>query len=126
MNEIATDDAPASIGPFSQAIRDGDRLYVSGQGPVDPESGEIVADDIETQTHAVMENLETVLEAGHSSLDNIVKSTVFVTDMDDYEAVNAVYEQYVTDPYPARSAVEVSELPIDIGVEIDVIARVDS
>ncbi len=62
MNEIATDEAPASIGPFSQAIRDGDRLYVSGQGPVDPESGEIVANDIESQTHAVMENLETVLE----------------------------------------------------------------
>ncbi|ELY79919.1 Rid family detoxifying hydrolase [Natrinema gari] len=126
MNEIATDEAPASIGPFSQAIRDGDRLYVSGQGPVDPESGAIVADDIETQTHAVMENLGTVLEAGHSSLENIVKSTVFVTDMDDYEAINAVYEQYVTEPYPARSAVEVSELPIDIGVEIEVIARVNA
>ncbi|MBZ6495078.1 Rid family detoxifying hydrolase [Natrinema longum] len=125
MNEIETEDAPASIGPFSQAVRDGDRVYVSGQGPVDPESGAIVGDDITEQTHATMENIETVLEAGSSSLENIVKSTVFVTDMDDYEEINAVYEQYVTEPYPARSAIEVSRLPIEIGVEIDVIARVD-
>ncbi|PCR91998.1 Rid family detoxifying hydrolase [Natrinema ejinorense] len=125
MNEIETEEAPASIGPFSQAVRDGDRVYVSGQGPVDPESGAIVGDDITEQTHATMENIETVLEAGSSSLADIVKSTVFVTDMDDYEEINAVYEQYVTEPYPARSAIEVSRLPIEIGVEIDVIARVD-
>lgn len=125
MIEIETEDAPESIGPFSQAIRDGTRLYVSGQGPVDPESGAIVDDDIEAQTRAVMENIETVLEAGDSSLENVLTSTVFVTDMDDYEAVNAVYERYVTEPYPARSAVEVSRLPIDIDVEIEVVARVD-
>ncbi|SER37217.1 RidA family protein [Natrinema salaciae] len=125
MDGIETEGAPTSIGPFSQAVRDGDRLYVSGQGPVDPESGEIVGGDISAQTRATMENIETVLEAGNSSLENVVKTTVFVTDMDDYEDVNAVYERYVTEPYPARSAVEVSRLPIDIGVEIDVIARVD-
>lgn len=125
MIEIETEDAPGSIGPFSQAIRDGGRLYVSGQGPVDPQSGDVVADDIEAQTRAVMENIETILEAGDSSLENVLSSTVYVTDMDNYEDINAVYERYVTEPYPARSAVEVSRLPIDIGVEIDVIARVD-
>ncbi|WP_049924076.1 RidA family protein [Halopiger djelfimassiliensis] len=126
MEEIATADAPESIGPFSQAIRDGDRLFVSGQGPVDPDTGEIVSDDIGEQTHAVMENIRSVLEAGNSSLGNVVKSTVFVTDMDDYDDINAVYEQYLTEPYPARSAVEVSRLPIEIGVEIEVVARVES
>jgi reactive intermediate/imine deaminase len=125
MQEIHTDAAPASIGPFSQAIRDGDRIFVSGQGAVDPETGDIVSQDIKEQTAKTLENIEAILEAAGCSLSNIVKSTVFVTDMDNYDAVNEVYGEYMTEPYPARSAIEVRDLPVDIGVEIEVIASVN-
>lgn len=125
MKGIQTDAAPASIGPFSQGIIDGDRIFVSGQGPVNPNSGEVVSDDIRKQTAQTLENVGAILEVGGSSLDRIVKSTVFVTDMSDYDAVNDVYAEYVSDPYPARSAVKVADLPIDIGVEIEVIATTD-
>lgn len=125
MEEIRTDAAPASIGPFSQGIRDGDRIFVSGQGPVDPDSGEVVSDDIGEQTIRTLDNVAAVLEAGGSSLDSVVKATVFVTDMSNYDAVNEAYDEYMSDPYPARSAVEVRDLPIDIGVEIEVIATVE-
>ncbi|SFR67139.1 endoribonuclease L-PSP [Halogeometricum rufum] len=125
MEEIQTDAAPASIGPFSQGIRDGDRIFVSGQGPVDPDSGDVVSEDIREQTARTLENVAAVLEAGGSSLDGVVKTTVFVTDMSDYDAINEVYEEYVSEPYPARSAVEVADLPIDIGVEIEVVASAE-
>lgn len=124
MEEISTDAAPPSIGPFSQGIRDGNRIYVSGQGPVDPESGEIVGDTIEEQTARTLENIDAVLAAAGRSLDDVVKATVFVQDMDDYDAINEVYADYVSSPYPARSAVQVEDLPIDIGVEIEVVASV--
>ncbi|WP_121744856.1 RidA family protein [Natronorubrum halophilum] len=124
MEPIHTDDAPAAIGPYSQGVRDGDRIFVSGQGPVDPETGDIVGEDIKEQTERTLENVAAVLEAGGSSLDNVVKATVFVTDMDDYADVNEVYAEYMSDPFPARSAVEVADLPIDIGVEIEIIATV--
>lgn len=124
MEEISTDDAPASIGPYSQGIKDGDTVYVSGQGPVDPDSGDIVGGDIETQTERTLENVAAVLEAAGSSLDNVVKATVFVANMDDYADINEVYGDYMSEPFPARSAVEVADLPIDIGVEIEVIASV--
>lgn len=122
MEEIHTEDAPAAIGPYSQGIRDGDRIFVSGQGPVDPRTGDVVSDDAEEQTARTLENVAAVLDAAGCSLDDVVKATVFVTDMSDYEAVNAVYGRYMSEPYPARSAVEVSDLPIDIAVEIEVIA----
>lgn len=122
MEAISTDAAPPSIGPFSQGIRDGNRVYVSGQGPVDPDSGDIVGDTIEEQTVRTLENVDAVLTAVNCSLDDVVKATVFVQDMDDYNAINEVYAEYVLSPYPARSAVEVADLPIDIGVEIEVIA----
>ncbi|WP_121743261.1 Rid family detoxifying hydrolase [Natronorubrum halophilum] len=122
MEEITTDEAPESIGPFSQAIRDGNRIYVSGQGPIDPESGNIVGDDIGEETARTLENVGAILDAAGSSLDDIVKATVFVQDMDDYDAINEVYGEYMGEPYPARSAVQVKDLPIDIGVEIEVIA----
>ncbi|MFP8956578.1 RidA family protein [Natrialbaceae archaeon A-CW3] len=124
MEEIHTDEAPAAIGPYSQGIKDGDRVFVSGQGPVDPETGDVVSDDIGEQTAQTLENVASVLEAAGGSLDDIVKATVFVTDMDTYEDVNEVYAEYMSDPFPARSAVEVADLPIDIGVEIEVIATV--
>lgn len=122
MKEIETDDAPAAIGPYSQGIVDGERIFVSGQGPVDPESGEVVSDDISEQTARTLENVAAILEAADASLDSVVKSTVFVTDMSNYDAVNEVYAEYMSQPFPARSAVEVANLPIDIGVEIEVIA----
>lgn len=122
MQEISTEDAPDAIGPYSQGMVDGKTVYVSGQGPVDPDTGDIVGDDVRTQTERTLENVAAILEAGGSSLDNVVKATVFVTDMDDYEAVNEVYAEYMSDPYPARSAVQVVELPIDIDVEIEAIA----
>ncbi|SDR04687.1 RidA family protein [Natronobacterium texcoconense] len=124
MKAIQTDEAPESIGPFSQAVLDGDRLYVSGQGPVDPDTGEIVDGDIATQTERTLENVDAVLQAAGCSLDDVVKATVYVQDMDDYDAINEVYGRYMSEPYPARSAVQVEDLPIDIGVEIEVIASV--
>jgi 2-iminobutanoate/2-iminopropanoate deaminase len=122
MEEINTDAAPPSIGPFSQAIRDGNRIYVSGQGPVDPTSGDIVGDTIEEQTTQTLENIDAVLTAAGRSLDDVVKATVFVQDMDDYDEINEVYADQFYAPYPARSAVQVEDLPIDIGVEIEVVA----
>jgi reactive intermediate/imine deaminase len=122
MEEIHTGDAPAAIGPYSQGIVDGDRIFVSGQGPIDPDSGDIVGEDIREETERTLENVAAVLAAADSSLDDVVKSTVFVTDMSNYDAVNDVYAEYMSDPFPARSAVEVADLPVDIGVEIEVIA----
>lgn len=122
MEALQTDDAPASIGPFSQGIRDGNTVYVSGQGPVDPDTDEVVGGDVRIQTAQTLDNIAAVLAVVGASLDDIVKATVFVTDMADYEAVNEVYAKYVSPPYPARSAVEVADLPIDINVEIEVIA----
>jgi len=124
MDEITTDRAPGSIGPYSQGIKDGDTVYVSGQGPIDPDSGEVVDGDIGEQTARTLENVAAILEAAGTSLDNVLKATVYLADMDDYGAVNEVYGEYMSDPYPARAAVEVSEFPIDIGVEIEVIASI--
>ncbi len=122
MEELSTADAPASIGPFSQGIIDGETIYVSGQGPVDPDTGDIVGDTPAEQTRRTLANIEAILEAAGSSLDDIVKATVFVKDMRYYDAVNNVYGEELSEPYPARSAVEVVKLPVDIDVEIEVIA----
>lgn len=124
MREISTEDAPESIGPYSQAIEANGFLFVSGQGAIDPDTGKIVGDDIREQTRQTFENIVAILEEAGASADDIVKSTVFVTDMDDYEAVNDVYAEQTGEPFPARSAVEVADLPVDIGVEIEVIAVV--
>jgi 2-iminobutanoate/2-iminopropanoate deaminase len=125
MQELSTDDAPASIGPYSQGIRDGDTVYVSGQGPVDPDTGDVVSQDAQEQTARTLENVTAVLEAADLSLGDVVKTTVFVSDMRDYEAVNETYGVYMSEPYPARSAVEVVKMPVDIKVEIEAIASVD-
>ncbi len=122
MQEIDADDAPTSIGPFSQGIVDGNRVFVSGQGPVDPDTGDVVGADVRERTDRTLRNVEAVLSAAGCSLDDVVKTTVFLTDMSDYDAVNEAYQERFTDPYPARSAVQVSELPIDIDVEIEVVA----
>lgn len=122
MREIQTDDAPASIGPYSQGIVHGDTIYVSGQGPVDPDTGDVVGSSPGEQTRRTLENVRAILEAADASLDNVVKTTVFVKDMRYYDEVNEAYGTLLSDPYPARSAVEVVKLPVDIDVEIEAIA----
>jgi 2-iminobutanoate/2-iminopropanoate deaminase len=123
MREISTADAPDSLGPYSQGIEAGGLLFVSGQGAADPDTREVVSDDVREQTAQVLENASAILEAAGGSLDDAVKATVFLADMDDYEAVNEVYADYMSRPFPARSAVQVGDLPADIAVEIEVIAE---
>jgi reactive intermediate/imine deaminase len=125
MEEIVTDAAPGAIGPYSQAIRHGDTVYTAGQGPLDPETGEVVEGDIGAQTARTMENLGAVLNAAGTSLENVVKATVYLGDVAGYAAVNETYAEYVSAPFPARTAVEVGEFPVDIGVEIEVVAAVE-
>ncbi len=122
---IATAQAPAAIGPYSQAVRVGDLLYTSGQVALDPATGQLVSGGIEEQTVRVLENLKAVLEAAGASMSQVVKTMVFLKDMNDFAAMNAVYGRYLapegTTP-PARSTVEVARLPKDALVEIEVIA----
>ena len=122
MEEIITNDAPASIGPFSQGVRNGETIYVSGQGPIDPETGDVIDGDIRDETRQTLENIASILDAGGASLNDVVKTTVFVRDMSNYDTINDTYSEYFTAPYPARSAIEISDLPVDIGVEIEVTA----
>jgi len=123
MEEIETDDAPIFEYPFSQAIKHGDTIYVSGQVPVDPETGDLVDGGVAEETEQIMENTAAILEAGGSSLDKLLKTQVFLTDIDDFQEFNDVYAGHVSDPKPARSAVEVSDLAVDIAVEIDFVAE---
>ncbi|WP_142860799.1 Rid family detoxifying hydrolase [Salinigranum halophilum] len=122
MRERHTENAPQSIGSFSQAIEDGNRIYVSGQGPIDPASGERIEGDVAAQTALTLANVDAILQAAGCSLDDAVKTTVFVRDMDDYDALNELYGKYLSEPYPARSAVEIVRLPVDIDVEVEAIA----
>ncbi|PHQ44924.1 reactive intermediate/imine deaminase [Halorubrum sp. C3] len=124
MEEVNTTQAPDAIGPYSQGTLDGGRVYVSGQGPVDPDTGEIVSEDVSEQTAQTLENVSAILDAAGSSLDDVVHANVYLTDMEDYDTVNDVYGEYMTEPYPARAAMEVSRLPIEIAVEIEVVASV--
>jgi 2-iminobutanoate/2-iminopropanoate deaminase len=117
---ITTENAPAAVGPYSQAIRAGDFLFASGQIPLTPK-GELVTGGIEAQTGQVCENIKAVLDAAGASFSDVVKTTVFLTDMDNFAAVNAVYAEYFT-ALPARSCVEVSKLPKNAAVEIEVVA----
>ncbi len=122
---ISTPNAPAAIGPYSQAIRIGDFLYTSGQVALDPATGQIVAGGIEAQTTRVLENLKAVVEAAGASLAQVFKTTVFLKDMNDFAAMNAIYDKYFAPEgavAPARSTVEVARLPKDALVEIEVIA----
>jgi len=120
--EIKTDMAPKAIGPYSQAISANGMVFASGQIAIDPATGEILQSGIEDQTRQVLTNLKAVLEAAGSSLDKAVRCTVFLQDMNDYAAMNAIYAKFFTSPYPARAAVEVARLPKSVMVEIDVIA----
>jgi 2-iminobutanoate/2-iminopropanoate deaminase len=119
---ISTPEAPAAIGPYSQAIVSHGFAFLSGQIPLDPATGEIVAGGIEEQTIRVLQNLKAVLESAGSSLAQVVKTTVYLKDMGEFTAMNAVYGRYFTDNPPARATVEVARLPKDVRVEIDCIA----
>jgi 2-iminobutanoate/2-iminopropanoate deaminase len=119
---ISTTDAPQAIGPYSQAIRAGNLLFASGQIPIDPVTGAVVAGDIAAQTRRVFENIAGVLKAAGGSFDHVVKTTVFLADMNDFAAMNAVYGEYFTQPAPARSTVQVARLPRDARVEIEIVA----
>ena len=119
---ISSPDAPKAIGPYSQAIKAGNLLFLSGQIPLDPVSGTVVDGDVTVQTERVFQNIAAVLKAAGATLDHVVRTTVFLADMNEFAAMNAVYGKYVSDPPPARSTVQVARLPRDVRVEIDVIA----
>lgn len=118
---ISTEQAPQAIGPYSQAIRAGQLIYTSGQIPLDL-NGEVVTGGIEAQTEQVFKNLQAVLAAAGSNLDHVIKATVYLHDMNDFNAFNAIYAQYFSKNKPARTTVEVSRLPKDVLVEIDLIS----
>jgi 2-iminobutanoate/2-iminopropanoate deaminase len=120
--EIKTEHAPQAIGPYSQAIEANGFIFASGQIPIDPASGELLLGTIEEQTRLSLNNLKAVLEAGGSSLDKVVKCSVFLEDMDDFTKMNGVYAEFFNSPYPARAAVQVARLPKDVKVEIEAIA----
>ena len=119
---IQTNNAPQAIGPYSQGIMAGDTLYVSGQIPVIPATGVIVSDKVEEQARQVMENVKAVVEAAGLTLDNVVKTSVFIKNMDDFGTINAVYSEYFKENCPARACVEVARLPKDVLLEMEAIA----
>lgn len=123
---IRTDQAPAAIGPYSQAVRVGDLLFTSGQIPLDPVTGAMEPGDVAAQTRRVLDNLEAVLAAGGASWADVAKATIFLQDLADFTTVNALYAERFTGPPPARSTVQVARLPKDARVEIEVIAVVGS
>lgn len=120
---IHTDKAPAAIGPYSQAIHIGQLLFTSGQVPIDPETGAIVEGGIQEQARQSLNNIKAILNAAGTNMGAVVKTTVFLQDMNDFAAMNEVYAQFFQEPYPARSAVQVGRLPKDALVEIEAIAQ---
>ncbi len=119
---ISTNTAPAAIGTYSQAIKLGNLVFVSGQIPIIPTTGELAQGDIKLQTRQVLENLKRILEAANSSMDNVVKTTVFMKDLNDYAAINDVYKEFFQHKPPARAAIQAARLPKDVGVEIEAVA----
>ncbi len=119
---ISTNEAPGAIGPYSQAVRSGSFLFCSGQIPLDPKSGQIVSGDIAVQTRRVLDNVAAVLRAEGLTFDNVVKTTIFLTDLGDFQTVNEVYSSYFKQDPPARSTVQVSALPKGAKIEVEAIA----
>jgi 2-iminobutanoate/2-iminopropanoate deaminase len=119
---VSSPDAPKAIGPYSQGVRAGQLLFASGQIPTDPATGAIVEGDVAAQTRRVFDNLRAVLKAANLSLADVVRTTVFLADMNDFATMNEVYGTYFSEPYPARATVQVARLPKDARVEIDAIA----
>lgn len=122
---VATERAPRAIGPYSQAVRSGNFLFASGQIPIDPATGEFVAGGITEQTEQVMRNVSAILEAAGAGLQQVVKTTVFLADMDDFTAMNEVYGRFFGEDPPARATVQAARLPRDARVEIEAIATLD-
>ncbi len=120
---IETSDAPRAIGPYSQAVRAGELLFLSGQIPLDPATGELVGGGIDVQTRRVLDNLGAILRAAGGSFENVVKTTIYLVDLGEFAAVNAIYASYFTPPAPARATVQVAALPKGARVEIEAIAR---
>ena len=122
---VHSDGAPAAIGPYSQAVRSGGLLFCSGQIPLDPKTGKMVEGGIEPQTERVLENLSAILAAGGSSPDKVIKTTVYLTDLGDFPAMNRVYGKYFPVDPPARATVQVGKLPMGALVEIDAVASIE-
>ncbi|MBO8138320.1 MAG: RidA family protein [Desulfotomaculum sp.] len=118
---VQTSKSPSAIGPYSQAIKFGDLVITSGQIPLTPQ-GELVSEDVQEQTYQCLENIKNILEEAGTSMDNVVKTTVFISDMNDFPKVNEVYAKFFNEPYPARSCVQVARLPKDVKVEIEAVA----
>jgi 2-iminobutanoate/2-iminopropanoate deaminase len=123
---VSTPDAPAAIGPYSQGVKAGALLFVSGQIPIDPATGAMIDGDIAAQTHRVFQNIAAILKAGGASFDHVVRTTVYLADMNDFAAMNEVYATYFTSPAPARATVQAARLPKDARVEIDAIASLEA
>jgi 2-iminobutanoate/2-iminopropanoate deaminase len=121
---IETKNAPSAIGPYSQAVKTGGLLFVSGQIPLDPATGKVVEGGISEQTQQVMKNISAILVAAGTGFGNAVKCTIFLKNLGDFTTVNEIYGSYFTPPYPARACVEVAKLPRDVLVEIEIIAQV--
>ena len=121
---IATENAPGAIGPYSQAVKTGNMVFCSGQIPIDPTTGEFISDDVAEQTEQVLKNLSAVLAAAGTNLNNVVKTTVFLADMNDFTAMNEVYSKYFSENKPARATVQAARLPKDARVEIECVAVV--
>ena len=119
---VSTTEAPAAVGPYSQAVRVGPLLFTAGQIPLDPQSGQLVSQEVGEQTRRVLDNLTAVLKAENMDFSNIVKTTVFMTDLEDFQTMNEIYAKYFKDQPPARSTVQVNALPKGAQVEIEVIA----
>jgi 2-iminobutanoate/2-iminopropanoate deaminase len=120
---IQTSAAPNALGPYSQAIASDGFLFCSGQGPVDPETNTVIEGDVAAQTERTLENLGAVLEAAGLDYSDVVKTTCFLADMDDFKAFNEVYGRFFPEPYPARTTIQAARLPLDIDVEIEAIAK---
>lgn len=121
--EISTENAPKAIGPYSQAIAVNGMLYASGQIPIDPASGSIESGDIAAQTHRALKNVGALLASCDLDFSDVVKTTVFLTDLNDFATVNGLYGEYFQKPYPARSCVQVAKLPKDAKIEIEIVAK---
>lgn len=120
---ISTENAPAAIGPYSQAVRVNDTLYLSGQIAIDPRSGEVITGDIERETRLVLDNIRAVLKKAEMTMDNVVQAQVFLIDLEHYGVVNKIYGEYFSEEFPARAAVQVARLPKDVSIEIMCIAE---
>ena len=122
MKQISTNNAPAALGPYSQAIKSGNLLFCSGQIPADPATGSI-PDGAQAQAEQSLTNLKSLIEAAGASIDNVIKTTVFIKDMNDFATINGIYAKYFTEPFPARTCIEVARLPKDVLFEVEAIVE---